>query len=67
MSVSQDEGDGAYRLHLSRFVLNDKGEKQVDHAIDEIWSEPVVIPLEELPEWLLPVYSKYLAEQNGAT
>ena len=65
--VTQDERDRSYQLHLSRYVLDEHGKKQIDHAADHMWTEPVVIPIAELPAWLLPAYSKHLAEQqNGA-
>jgi len=59
-AVSQDERDRSYRLHLSRFVLDAEGKKQIDHALDDMWAEPVVIPISELPAWLLDAYQKQL-------
>lgn len=50
-----EEGEHSYLLHLSRFVRNEAGGLQLDHALDEVLSEPLVIDLGTdrcWPAWL---------------
>ena len=63
--VTQDEHDRSYQLHLSRYVRDAAGKKVIDHAIDDMWTEPVVIPIPEPPPWLLAAYAKHLNEDGG--
>jgi hypothetical protein len=53
LAVSQDSGDRSYRLHLSRFVVDAHGGKVVDHAAEQMHTEPLVIPIDSWPDWLL--------------
>lgn len=62
--VSQDDA-GAYRLHLSRFVLAD-GRKVVDHAAGRVHTEPVVIPVDTYPSWLPEAGQHQIQQQAGA-
>jgi hypothetical protein len=41
---------GTYRLHLSRKVRVN-GHDVFDHALDKVWSEPLVIDLGTEPRW----------------
>lgn len=43
-------GEG-YELHLSEFVLNDRGAKQLDLALGEPVTRPRVIQLGTVPTW----------------
>lgn len=63
--VTQDERDLTYQLHLSRYVLDAAGKKVIDHALDDMWTEPVVLPIAEPPPWLLAAYQKQLDETGG--
>jgi hypothetical protein len=63
LAVSQESPDGRLRAHLSRFVYED-GEKVIDHAMERMHSEPAVIPIAALPDWL-PAYQQHLVETGG--
>lgn len=41
-------------LHLSEYVVDDKGRKQIDYAADAVYRRPVVVPVEpgSWPRWL---------------
>lgn len=70
LAVSQDETDRSYRLHLSRYVLDDSGRKVVDHAERRVHSEPLVIPIDadSWPQWLPQAGHEQATtpEQDGA-
>ncbi|MGE5827708.1 MAG: hypothetical protein ACM30G_05000 [Micromonosporaceae bacterium] len=53
--ITHSSLDGRYRLHLSRFALDDRGAKYVDHAADRVHTEPLVIVIDTWPEWLVEV------------
>lgn len=70
LAVSQDDTDRSYRLHLSRYVLDEHGRKQVDHAEQRVHSAPLVIPVDadSWPQWLPQAGHEQATtpEQDGA-
>lgn len=69
LAVSQDGGDRSYRLHLSRFAVDERGDKVVDYALGQVHSEPLVIPIDadSWPQWLPQAgHEQATKEQDGA-
>lgn len=54
VAVLSHDNDGQHHLHLSEYVLDEHGRKQIDLAADELYRRPVVVPVEpdSWPNWL---------------
>lgn len=50
-AVSEDETH-TFRLHLSRFVYDEAGNPILDHAANELQTEPFVLTITGYPQWL---------------
>jgi hypothetical protein len=57
LRIAVTQRGAQYELHLSEYVLDTDGRKQIDHAVDQPYRRPVVVPIESetWPAWLAGV------------
>lgn len=51
--ITKNAEDGRLLLHLTRFALDGKGDKYVDHAANRVHTTPYVVEIAEYPAWLV--------------
>lgn len=54
------EGDQLL-LHLSEYILDERGCKTLDHAMDDVATRPLVRPIDGVPFFLVPANEEAVA------